>query len=356
MSSEKTERPTPQRLRKAREEGNVAKSKDFTQTLLLAALFGYTLAAGPGIFREMAQMIRLPAGLWSMPPPAAIALALESLVRAGIVVLLPYLLIVVVVGVAAEVMQSGFLFSLQALMPKGDKLDPVNNFKQMFGGKAWVEFFKSCLKVAILTVVVYMVIRDALGPLVKIPLAGLGTAGLVLAEMMHTLIVYTFVIFAALAIADFLYQRYSYTKGLMMSMEEIKQEHKQAEGDPHMKGHRKELARDIVLGDDVEKTHDASVVVTNPTHVAVAIRFVEGETPLPIVLCKGEGEAAEAIRRIAAGDGIPVMQNIPLARALLAKADVGRYVPGELLEPVAAILVAIKRLAQEKEMEEGIHD
>lgn len=356
MSSEKTERPTPQRLRKAREEGNVAKSKDFTQTLLLAALFGYTLVAGPGIFREMAQMIALPAGLWSMPPAAAIPLALEALVRAGIAVLLPYLLIVLLVGIAGEMLQTGVLFSFQALMPKGEKLDPVNNLKQMLGGKAWVEFFKSCLKVVVLTVIVYMVIRDALDPLVKIPLAGFGNAGLVLAEMMRTLVIYTFLIFAALATGDFLYQRYSYIKGLMMSMEEIKQEHKQMEGDPHMKGHRKELAREIVLGEDVEPAHGASVVVTNPTHVAVAIRFVEGETPLPVVLCKGEGEVAESIRRIALEDGIPVMQDIPLARALLAKADIGRYVPSELLEPVAAILVAIKRLAQEKEMEEGRDD
>ncbi len=139
----------------------------------------------------------------------------------------------------------------------------------------------------------------------------------------------------------------------MMSMEEIKQEYKQMEGDPHMKGHRKEMAREIAMGEMVENTRKANVVVTNPTHVAVALFYEEGETPLPIVLSKGEGSIAEAIRRVAEEEGIPIMQNIPLARALLGKAQLGQYIPSEFIEPVAELLLALRRMAEQRRLDES---
>jgi type III secretion protein U len=188
--------------------------------------------------------------------------------------------------------------------------------------------------------------------MIKIPLAGIAAAGLALGEMVRILTINTFVCFAAIALLDLVWQRYSYTKGLMMSMDEIKQEYKQMEGDPHMKGHRKELAREIAMGDGTENTRDANVVVTNPTHVAVAMFYEEGKTPLPIVLSKGEGGVAERIRAIAEEEGIPILQNIPLARALLAKATLGQYIPTELIEPVAELLLTLRRIAEEKQQED----
>src|SRR4030095_6212765 len=175
-----------------------------------------------------------------------------------------------------------------------------------FSAKNLVDFVKSCLKLTFLSVLVYLVVRDSLGTMVKIPLAGVGAAGSVLAEMMWVLFINTFIAFAAIAIFDLVWQRHSHIKQLMMSMDEIKQEHKQSEGDPHMKSHRKELAREIAMGDAVEHTKDANLVVTTPPHLAVALFYETGKTPLPVVLAKGEGTVAEAMKRVAEEKGIPV--------------------------------------------------
>lgn len=353
MSGEKTEQPTDHKIRKSREEGQVAKSKDFTQALLIGALFGYTLLMSGDIFKKLGQMMALPGQLHGMDFKDAVSMAMAALTRIGIELLVPYLLIVIAIGVFAEALQTGMLISFKALLPKGERLDPVANLKQMFTMKNFVEFIKSCLKVLFLSFLVYLVIKDSLDTMVKIPLAGIGAAGLALGEMMTVLTINTFICFAVIAVFDLAWQRYSYIKGLMMSMEEIKQEYKQMEGDPHMKGHRKEMAREIAMGEMVENTRKANVVVTNPTHVAVALFYEEGETPLPIVLSKGEGSIAEAIRRVAEEEGIPIMQNIPLARALLGKAQLGQYIPSEFIEPVAELLLALRRMAEQRRLDES---
>jgi type III secretion protein U len=355
--AEKTEHPTPQRLRKAREDGQVPKSKDFTQIVVMGTLFGYTVAMGGQIFSAFADMIRLPAQLYGTPFPQATALVLGTLLRGGIDILMPYLALVIVVGIFVEAVQTGMLVSFKALMPKGEKLNPVANLKQMFSKKSLVEFIKSCLKVIFLTILVYLVVRKSLEPLVQVPLAGLGAAGLALTDMMKTLVIYVCIGFGVIAIFDLAWQRYSHIKELMMSIEEIKQEYKQMEGDPHMKGHRKQLAKEIAMGEMVQKTRKASVVVTNPTHIAVALYYAEGETPLPVVLSKGEGAIAEAIKRVAQEEGIPILQDIPLARALNSTAELDQYIPSELLEPVAKVFIALEALKREREREmEQRHD
>lgn len=352
MSSEKTEQPTDHKLRKAREDGQVAKSKDFTQTLLLAALLGYTLVASDSLVKRFVEIMGAPAMVYGMSFRGAASIMLSQAWDATLWLVMPYVLIVLVVGIFAEVVQTGVLFAFKALIPKGDKLNPVTNLKQMFSMKNMVEFVKSLAKVIFLSILVAKVLRDSLDPLIKIPAAGMGAVGLAVVDMMTTLVIYTFLTYTAIALFDFAYQRYSYIKGLMMSMEEIKQEYKQMEGDPHVKSHRRQLAQEIAMGEMVENTRKASVVVTNPTHIAVAIYYEEGETPLPIVLGKGEGLVAEQIKRVAEEEGIPVMQNVPLARAMMRSAEVNQYIPSEFIEPVAEVLKALKRLAEDQQQGE----
>jgi len=352
MSSEKTEKPTDHKLREARKEGQVAKSRDFTQALLIGALFGYTLLNASGIFKNFAEMMSLPGQLHGMDFKDAASIATTGLIKLGLEVLMPYILIVLCVGIFGEAVQTGLLISFKVLIPKGERMDPVANLKQMFSMKNFMEFVKSCLKVLFLSFLVYFVVRDSMDPLIKIPLAGVGAAGLALGEMVRILTINTFICFAVIAIFDLAWQRYQYTKGLMMSMEEIKQEYKQMEGDPHMKNHRKEFAKEIAMGEMAERTRDANVVVTNPTHIAVSLRYVEGETPLPIVLSKGEGWLAEKIKRVAEEEDIPVLQNIPLARALMKQAQLGQYIPSELIEPVAELLLALRKMAEQRAHDE----
>jgi type III secretion protein U len=316
--------------------------------VLLAALFGYTLADSERLIRHLAQIIVMPSRLYGVEFRNAYGQAVSSMLGDAFMLLLPYLLLVLVVGIFAEAVQTGLIFSFKALQPKGEKLNPVNNLKQMFALKNIVEFIKSNLKVVALSTIVWMVLRNSLDLVVHVPPAGVVAAGVALGAILTKLVVFTFLLFSAIALADLVYQRHEYRKGLRMSVEEVKREYKELEGDPHVKQHRKQVGREIAMGEGVQKTRKASVVVTNPTHLAVSLYYRDGETPLPIVLNKGSGAVAAAIVRAAREAGVPVMQNVPLARGLMSEAAVGQYIPSELVEPVAEVLLALRRLAQER--------
>ncbi|MFC4160040.1 type III secretion system export apparatus subunit SctU [Chitinimonas lacunae] len=348
MSGEKTEQPTSKKLRDARQKGQVAHSKDFTQVLLVLALFGYLLMAGPSLMQSMAEMILLPAQLHGMPFRNALALALEQMMRDGALLLLPFLLIVLGIGIFGETLQVGILFAFESLKPSAKKLNVVDNLKNMFSAKNLVEFLKSCIKVVFLSALVYFVVRDALDPLTKLPSGGVMAIGLAVASLMRTMVINVVLCFGAIALADLAWQRYRHTKDLMMSKEEIKQEYKEMEGDPHIKGKRRHLAQEIAMGGGAERARKASVVVTNPTHFAVALYYQEAETPLPMVLAKGQDALAQRIVEVAREEGIPVLQNVPLARALYRSTPVDHVIPTDLIEPVAEVLRLVRQLAQDR--------
>ncbi len=347
MSSEKTEQPTEHKIRQAREEGQVAKSKDFTQALLVGALFGYMLGNAGSFIRDLIDIMQFPAQLYGLEFRDAVRIEIDQMLLMIVKVLGPFIILVILVGVFGEVMQTGVLLAFKALIPKGERLDPASNMKQMFSMKNFVEFIKSILKVVFLSILIALVIRDSLPALVLIPSKGLASAGVAVADMLRTLVIYSFIAFGAIALADLVFQRYQHRKQLMMSMDEIKQEYKQLEGDPHMKSHRKGMQKEIAMGEVVLKTRKSSVVVTNPTHLAVALYYEEQVTPLPVVLAKGKDQVAWQMVRIARECGIPVMQNIHLARELTASAKVDQYIPSSLIEPIAELLIALRKVAGE---------
>jgi type III secretion protein U len=345
MSGEKTEQPTEHKIRKAREDGQVAKSKDFTQALLMGALFGYMLADSDNLIRLMVEMMVFPSQLYGMEFQDALRILLNEISMNALKILMPFILLVIVIAIFGEMIQTGVLLAFKALMPKGDKLNPVSNLKQMFSLKNIIEFFKSILKVCFLGILITLVIRESVYPLMLIPAQGLSAAGVAIANMLKTLIIYTFIGFGVMSLADLVFQRYQHRKQLMMSMDEIKQEYKQLEGDPHVKSHRKGLAKEIAMGEMVMKTRKSSVVVTNPTHLAIALYYEENVTPLPVVLAKGADAVAFQMVSVARQYKIPVMQNIKLARALMELAKIDQYIPSDLIEPVAEVLIALRRLA-----------
>ena len=346
MSSEKTEQPTEHKIRKAREDGQVAKSKDFTQTLLMGALLGYMLADSEGIIKNLVEMMVLPSQLYGMEFRDALRILIDQSLIIFVKILMPFILLVIVVGIFSEMIQTGPLLAFKALMPKGDKLNPVSNLQQIFSMKNIVECIKSIIKVCFLSAIIYFVLRDSFQPLILIPASGLAAAGVAVADMLKTLVIYSFIGFGAMSLLDLIWQRYQHIKNLMMSMDEIKQEYKQLEGDPHVKSHRKGLAKEIAMGEMVLKTRKSSVVVTNPTHLAIALYYEPSVTPLPVVLAKGQDGLAFQMVDMAKQYGIPVMQNINLARALMSFAKIDQYIPSDLIEPVAEILVALRRLAE----------
>ena len=346
MSGEKTEQPTEHKIRKAREDGQVAKSKDFTQALLMGGLFGYLLADAESLIKSFAELMVFPAQLYGLEFHDAIRILLDQVLLSAVKILLPFIIIVIVLAIFGEMIQTGALLAFKVLLPKGDKLNPVSNLKQMFSMKNIIEFVKSIFKVIFLSILISMVIRDSLYPLLLIPAYGLNAAGVAIISMLKKLIIFTFIGFFGMSLADLIWQRYQHRKQLMMSMDEIKQEYKQLEGDPHVKSHRKGLAKEIAMGEMVLKTRKASVVVTNPTHLAIAMYYEETVTPLPIVLAKGADALAFQMVSIAREYKIPVMQNIKLARALMETASIDQYIPSDLIEPIAEVLIALRRLAK----------
>ncbi len=354
MSSEKTEQPTEHKIRKAREEGQVAKSKDFTQALLAGALFGYLLVDAESIIRTLTEMMRFPAQLYGMHFLDAARMTIDQMLISAVKLLAPFILLGIVIGIFGEMIQTGVLLAFKAVIPKGDRLNPASNVKQVFSMKNLVEFLKSILKMVFLGVLVALVIRDSLNDLILLPSSGLAAAGVAASDMLETLIIHAFIGFFVIALGDLVFQRYNHRKQLMMSMDEIKQEYKQLEGDPHVKGHRKSLAKEIAMGEMVIKTRKSSAVVTNPTHLAVALYYEAEVTPLPIVLAKGADALAYQMVQVAKECGIPVMQNVALARGLTASAKVDQYIPSDFIEPVAEFLIALRRL-QGGSADGGLH-
>jgi type III secretion protein U len=349
MSGEKTEQPTPKKLREAREKGEVAHSKDFTQTLLIVALFGYMLGNAGGIIESLGKLMLIPPGLTGMPFETALKTAMGAALREAINVVLPFILIVLGVGMFGEFLQVGIVLAFKKLMPSGQKLNVMGNFKNIFSKKNLVEFLKSALKIIFLSALVAIVVRDALPELMSVPHSGLAGLQTGVGGMLRTLIINVGLAYVIISLADFAWQRMQHRKQLMMSKEEVKQEYKEMEGDPHIKSKRKHLHQEMVMQGATHSARKASVVVTNPTHLAIALYYEPDETPLPVVLAKGEGTLAVEMMRAAREAGVPVMQNIPLARALMADAQPNQYIPSELIEPVAEILRLVRKLAGESQ-------
>ncbi len=347
--SEKTEYPTSTKLRKAREDGQVAKSKDFTQTALILALFGYMLSDAEGLIKGFSELMLLPVNVLTMNFEDAVNVVVTKLFRDAIRIMMPFLLIVIGVGLFVELMQSGMLFSFKAMMPSAKKLNIMSNIKNVVAVKNLMEFLKSNLKIAFLSALLYAVLKDALPTLMTLPQAGLSGVGVAVGMLLKVLISNIAVAYTVLALADFAWQRHQHVKGLMMSKDEIKQEFKEAEGDQHIKHQRKHLHQEMMQEGAVNSARKASVLVTNPTHLAIAIYYDKDKTPLPMVLAKGEGALAARMVVAAREAGIPVLQNIPLAHELMDTAQLDQYIPSELIEPVAQVLRLVREMAQDKD-------
>jgi type III secretion protein U len=262
--------------------------------------------------------------------------------------------IVFVVAILSNAIQVGVLFAFDGIKPKLDKLNPAAGFKRIFGMKNLIENLKSVLKVLFLSGLIIWIVYDAVGAAIRAPYCGLPCIEFVMAEMMKKIAIFTSAAFIIVAAFDYAFQKAQHIKSLKMTKDQVKREYKESEGDPLIKSKRRQLAQELVMSDQGSAVRKASVVVTNPTRIAIALRYVQGETPLPMVVAKGEHLNAERIIKIAKEAGIPIMENVPLARALMEEVEVDRYIPSELLEPVAEVLRWVRTLQAQKEAEERL--
>lgn len=348
-TGEKTEEATPEKLRKAKEEGQVPKSQDFVGALgfaagfaALAGLFTYT-----GTLMKDFIMICLDAAERA-PNEATIAKLLAEVVPLILKVSLPVLGMVFVMGIFSNVIQTGFFLAFKAIIPKLDKINPVNGFKQMFKIKKLIDLVKNIVKMIIVGWVAYDVMSDALWDMVLITsipfhLAVKYSGGLLLEFMVKVTAAFIFI-----GAIDIIIARKQFNKEMMMSKYDVKQEYKQMEGDPHTKGQRKQLAHELLFSGSMENVKNADAVVVNPEHIAVAIKYDKDKSKAPTVVAKGMRVHAEKIKEIAKHYGVPILRNVPLAQAL-NKLDIGDEIPEELYEAVAEVLAFVYKIKEEQE-------
>ncbi|MBX5484817.1 MAG: EscU/YscU/HrcU family type III secretion system export apparatus switch protein [Myxococcaceae bacterium] len=331
--SEKTEQPTPQRLRKARREGQFARSRLLTGAFVtLGGVMGLC-AAGP---EAAARLQSWTAGIFLRQD-----LSVEAAALGGLTVLAWFVGPALAGSFAGALLSAtpmaGFELNVAHVAPKLERISPAGGLKRLFGVRQLVDTAKNLAIAALIAALLWSSVRSAAREVfAAVWLDGSASLGVVVALLRPVVVKLTAVI-VILGGFDYLLARRRHTKDLMMSREEIKQEYKNNEGDPHTKSKRKALARQIAMSGPARGVHKASAVVVNPTHIAVAIRYEPSECEAPYLVAKGRDEDALAIRREAKRQGIPVVKDVPLARSLIHY-DVGEEIPEELYQAAAAVL------------------
>ena len=338
-SGDKTEKPTPKKLQDARKKGDIAKSKDITSTAGMLVILMLAAVALPLLGEQMAALVR--ASFEVMHEP--FALAAPRLGRqAGMTLLLVVGLVVVpvaLVGALVEFIQAGPVMSTEKLKPKMENMNPAKGLKRMFSMDNLVELVKSILKTAVVGTIAWLVMRKVLPELPLLVSGRPENVGAALWQTTWLLLAWAGGSFVLVSAMDLAWQRFSYMKKMRMSMRDIRQEMKDAEGDPHLKGQRRQLQQEWAQQGASNAAAEAHVLVVNPTHVAIAIAYDRESCPVPTVTAKGQDDDALAMRQAAQEAGVPVLRNIELARSLLADAETGDIVPAELFDIIATVIL-----------------
>jgi flagellar biosynthetic protein FlhB len=343
----KTEKATPKKRRDERKKGNVFKSQDAVAVAGLLGTFG-TLWLLTGAFVQQLGGFMTLCLTTAGEDAREVGGVCSELAVQGIVLVLKTVGIVAAVAilcaVAATFAQTNFLVSTESMKPKFSRLNPLEGFKRLFSLKSLVETLKNLIKIIILMAIIFLSIRDMFLESSNYLYTELGAAAAHLVEMAGGMVVRICIAFVAVAAMDFFYQWWDYEKNMMMTKQEVKEEYKQMEGDPQVKGKIKEIQRRRAQQRMMQQVPGADVVIRNPTHFAVALRYRPEEDDAPIVMAKGQDNVAARIVQIAEQHNIACIENVPLARALYAQAEVNQFIPPSLYEAVAEVLVYIFKL------------
>lgn len=343
---EKTEPASPRRLEKAREEGQVARSRELNTFLLLLAGVAVLWLTGSYMFQTLSGVVR--SGMWfdlriARDTRVMVTEAADSALQA-LVMLAPLFVVLTVVAVIASVMLGGLVFSGKALEPKFERMNPIKGVGRMFSAQTMVELFKTLAKATVVGGVAVLVISKYIEPMIALmhatPEDAL-TSGIGLVALCCALIVGGLLI---IVLIDAPWQIFSHMKKLRMSKQDIKQEHKESEGDPHVKGRIRQQQRAMARRRMMAQVPQADVVITNPTHYAVALAYQEGGGGAPRVVAKGSGLIAAKIREIAQEHKVPLLSAPPLARALYHHVELGHEIPAQLYAAVAEVLAWVFQL------------
>jgi flagellar biosynthetic protein FlhB len=339
---------TPKRKRDARKKGQVLKSQELTSALILLGLIGILKFWLPKMLDKMGRLISYAYAFsheWDIRTVAAL---MTEVSLQTFYILAPLFLTAFLIALAVNYFQVGFLLTFEPIKPKLSRLSPIEGAKRMFGVKALVQLIKALLKVVIIGYFLYAVIRDNFETFGVLQQINVKQATMLLGEILFEMAWKVAVAFTLVAVLDFLYQWWDYTKNLKMSHEEVKEEFKQTEGDPLVKAEIKKKQRSLAVRRMMEDLKQADVVITNPTHLAVAIKYDPEKYEAPYVLAKGQGQVAQRIKEIAREHDILIMENKPLAQALYAQVELGEVVPRDLYKAVAEVLAFVYKFSRRK--------
>lgn len=353
-SQEKTEDATPKRLREARKKGQVAKSKDLTTVFVMIVVFGVIAVTAGWMTSELKEMMTFVFKL--AEKPGLTSYDMMTAAKSAFVVLAKVLAPIFLGGFVSALLvgflQVGAIFTTDPLTPKFEKLNPIEGFKNMFKIVTLIELVKNLAKLAIVFYLAYQTIQKYMQEiLLSSKISVIETVGLT-GEIVFSFFIKVAAIFLFIALVDMGIQRWNFMKNMRMSKEEIKREYKEDEGDPHIKGERRRLHREMVFGDARNNVKKSDAVVSNPIHVAVAIQYAREEMAAPEITAKGQRGFAEMILQIAREEGIPIVRNIPLAWSLL-QLDVGDAIPEDLYEPVAEVLSFVYEMKEREKAGEA---
>ncbi len=348
---EKTEQPTGKRRNDARREGNVFQSRDIPTVVMLFGVFCMMRVMIPYIYRSVREYM-----VWMLDGLGGDLASFFSLRMAILSVFtflkcaLPLLLTSVVLGILSHGVQTRFNVSFHSIRPKFSKLNPITGIKRLFSLKKIVDLVKNLIKVSILLAVLYNLVRDDVSATASMldmyPL----NSTIYMMQMVYSMVLRICLAFTVVAFFDYLYQRWNYEKDLKMTKQEVKEEFKNTEGNPEIKGRIRQVQRQMAMSRMMQKVPQADVIIRNPTHYAVALKYDPKKNRAPMVLAKGQDELALRIIRVGEQHGVYIIENRPLARALYASCELDHEIPVEYYGAVAEILVYIYKASHREDM------
>ncbi len=349
-SQEKTEKATPKKIRDAREKGQVARSQELSAIAVMLTGAMALLALGPalaGNLKGMASWLLRDCNHFVLTPDTAPALLVQFAATAGKAVA-PIIGAIAVIAVAISYLQVGPLFSTKAMEPKLSRISPISGVKRLLNMRSLFNLARDLLKLFLIAIVAYYAIKAEIPLFVTFPDLAVPqiASGMVSIAFRVTLkVVATLIV---IGLADFAWQRFDYFRGLRMTKHEVKEELKQTEGNPQIKGRIRSLQREVAKRRMMTGVPEADVVITNPTHLAVALKYDTEAMEAPTVIAKGQRLVAEAIKKIAREAGVPLVENKPLAQTLFKTVEIGMQIPGHLYQAVAETLAYVYSLKGKK--------
>ncbi|MEW6661738.1 MAG: flagellar biosynthesis protein FlhB [Bacillota bacterium] len=346
FAEEKTEEATPHRREEARRKGQVARSTDLNAAVGMTALILLLLMLWPEIFRQISRvMVWLFAGMLSNPYTLGdLHYIFTTVVLVFLKLMAPVFLVALAAGMAVNYAQVGFLVSPDPIKFKLNHLNPIEGIKRILSKRALVEMTKALSKVAIVGLVTFLIVKSGFSELLFLSEMGLQKGTSTVAALVFHVALGAVSVFFLVAVLDLLFQRREYRERLKMSKQEVKEEYKQMEGDPLIRAKIREKQRRLAAKRMIASVPEATVVVTNPTHLAVALKYVEKEMAAPTVVAKGAGDIALRIAEVARSHQVPVVENKPVAQFLYKSVEIDQEIPPELYQAVAEILAMLYKI------------